>query len=92
MTNRIVIDPVTRIEGHAKITIDVDDAGRVADAHFHIVEFRGFEKLCEGRPIDEMPAFMARVCGLSGIPRDGLVKGGRPHPGGGHPAGGRSPA
>lgn len=64
MAKRIVIDPVTRIEGHAKITIDVDDAGKVADAHFHIVEFRGFEKLCEGRPIDEMPAFMARVCGI----------------------------
>ena len=64
MAQRIVIDPVTRIEGHAKITIDVDETGKVADAHFHIVEFRGFEKLCEGRPIDEMPAFMARVCGI----------------------------
>lgn len=64
MAKRILIDPVSRIEGHAKITIDVDDAGKVADAHFHIVEFRGFEKLCEGRPIHEMPSFMARVCGI----------------------------
>jgi NAD-reducing hydrogenase large subunit len=64
MTRRIVIDPVTRIEGHAKVSIDVDDQGQVSDARFHIVEFRGFEKLCEGRPIDEMPSFMARVCGI----------------------------
>lgn len=64
MSQRILIDPVTRIEGHAKISIDVDDAGKVADAHFHIIEFRGFEKFCEGRPIDEMPGLMARVCGI----------------------------
>lgn len=63
-TKRILIDPVTRIEGHAKITIDVDDAGKVTDAHFHIAEFRGFEKMCEGRPLEEMPGFMARVCGI----------------------------
>ena len=50
MAERIVIDPVTRIEGHAKITIYLDDAGQVADARFHVVEFRGFEKFCEGRP------------------------------------------
>ena len=64
MSKRILIDPVTRIEGHAKISIDVDDAGKVTDAHFHIIEFRGFEKICEGRPIDEMPGLMARVCGI----------------------------
>ncbi len=64
VAKRILIDPVTRIEGHAKISIDVDDAGKVTDARFHIVEFRGFEKICEGRPIDEMPGFMARVCGI----------------------------
>jgi NAD-reducing hydrogenase large subunit len=64
MAERIIIDPVTRIEGHAKITIDLDDAGQVADAHFHVAEFRGFEKFCEGRPLAEMPGITARVCGI----------------------------
>jgi NAD-reducing hydrogenase large subunit len=64
MSQRILIDPVTRIEGHAKITIDVDDAGQVIDARFHIVELRGFETICEGRPIEEMAGFMTRVCGI----------------------------
>ena len=50
MSQRIVIDPVTRIEGHAKISIFVDDFGQVSGAEFHVVEFRGFEKFCEGRP------------------------------------------
>lgn len=61
---RIVIDPVTRIEGHAKISIFVDDAGQVADARFHVVEFRGFEKFCQGRPFYEMPGLSARICGI----------------------------
>ena len=61
---QIVIDPVTRIEGHAKITIQLDDEGRVADAHFHVTQFRGFERLCQGRPMHEMPALMARICGI----------------------------
>ena len=64
MAQRIVIDPVTRIEGHARITIQLDEAGRVQDARFHITQFRGFEKLCEGRPFQEMPALMARICGI----------------------------
>ncbi len=64
MAQRIIIDPVTRIEGHAKITIELDDAGQVADAHFHVAEFRGFEKFCEGRPLAEMPGITARVCGI----------------------------
>lgn len=64
MTRQIVIDPVTRIEGHAKITIQLDDAGKVADAHFHVTQIRGFEKFCEGRPFYEMPALMARICGI----------------------------
>jgi NAD-reducing hydrogenase large subunit len=64
MAERIVIDPVTRIEGHAKITIYLDDAGQVADARFHVGEFRGFEKFCEGRPLAEMPGITARVCGI----------------------------
>lgn len=64
MSKRIVIDPVTRIEGHAKISIFVDDAGNVADAEFHVVEFRGFEKFCEGRPFGEMPGITPRICGI----------------------------
>jgi NAD-reducing hydrogenase large subunit len=64
MSKRIVIDPVTRIEGHAKISIFMDDAGHVADAEFHVVEFRGFEKFCEGRPYTEMPGITQRICGI----------------------------
>ncbi|HTX51939.1 MAG TPA: Ni/Fe hydrogenase subunit alpha [Candidatus Baltobacteraceae bacterium] len=64
MAERIVIDPVTRIEGHAKITIQLDDAGQVTDAKFHVTEFRGFERFCEGRPFYEMPGITARVCGI----------------------------
>lgn len=64
MTRRIVIEPVTRIEGHAKISIFLDDTGKVTDAQFHVVEFRGFEKFCEGRSFREMPAITARVCGI----------------------------
>jgi NAD-reducing hydrogenase large subunit len=64
MTRRIVIDPVSRIEGHAKITIQLDDDGHVAGAEFHVVEFRGFEKFCEGRPLAEMPGITARICGI----------------------------
>ena len=64
MANRIVIDPVTRIEGHAKISIYLDDQGEVTDARFHVTEFRGFEKFCEGRPFWEMPAITARICGI----------------------------
>ena len=60
----IVIDPVTRIEGHAKITLHLDEHGEVSDARFHVTQFRGFEKLCEGRPFTEMPSLMARICGI----------------------------
>ena len=64
MSRQIVIDPVTRIEGHAKISIQLDGEGNVSDARFHVVEFRGFEKFCEGRPVGEMPALTARICGI----------------------------
>lgn len=64
MAQLIKIDPVTRIEGHAKITIQLDDAGNVADARFHVTEFRGFEKFCEGRPFSEMPGITPRICGI----------------------------
>jgi len=60
----VVIDPVTRIEGHAKISIFLDEAGEVSDARFHVVEYRGFEKFCEGRPFTEMAGITARICGI----------------------------
>ncbi|HVM75367.1 MAG TPA: Ni/Fe hydrogenase subunit alpha [Candidatus Saccharimonadales bacterium] len=64
MGNTITIDPITRIEGHAKITLHLDDKGDVAAAQFHTTQFRGFEKLCEGRPFYEMPYLMERICGI----------------------------
>ena len=64
MTRTIVVDPVTRIEGHAKISIFLDEAGEVSDARFHVVEYRGFEKFCEGRPFTEMAGITARICGI----------------------------
>jgi NAD-reducing hydrogenase large subunit len=64
MSKTIVIDPVTRIEGHAKISIFLNDAGEVSDARFHVVEYRGFEKFCEGRPYTEMAGITARICGI----------------------------
>ena len=65
MTNKtITINPVTRIEGHAKITIHLGSNGEVDDARFHVVEFRGFEKFCEGRHFAEMPQITPRMCGI----------------------------
>jgi NAD-reducing hydrogenase large subunit len=64
MAKTVVIDPVTRIEGHAKISIFLNDAGAVDDARFHVVEYRGFEKFCEGRPFTEMAGITARICGI----------------------------
>ncbi|HEY9814662.1 MAG TPA: Ni/Fe hydrogenase subunit alpha [Candidatus Obscuribacterales bacterium] len=64
MSKTVVIDPVTRIEGHAKISIFLNDAGEVDDARFHVVEYRGFEKFCEGRPFTEMAGITARICGI----------------------------
>jgi NAD-reducing hydrogenase large subunit len=63
-TKTITINPVTRIEGHAKITIHLDSRDEVDDARFHVVEFRGFEKFCEGRHFTEMPQITPRVCGI----------------------------
>ena len=67
MTKQIVIDPVTRIEGHSKVTIQLDDNGSVADARFHVTQYRGFEKFIEGRPFYEMPGIMGRICGICTI-------------------------
>ena len=65
MTKRtITIEPITRIEGHARVTMQLDENGKVADANLHVTQLRGFEKLAEGRPFREMPALTARVCGI----------------------------
>jgi NAD-reducing hydrogenase large subunit len=64
MTQTITIDPVTRLEGHGKITIQLNGQGEVEDAHFHVTQVRGFEKFSEGRPFYEMPSLMARICGI----------------------------
>ncbi len=67
MSKTITIDPVTRIEGHSKITLYLNDEGEVNDARFHVTQFRGFEKFTEGRPFYEMPAITARICGICPI-------------------------
>lgn len=64
MAQTITIDPVTRVEGHAKITLHLNDAGAVEGAQFHVTQLRGFEKFCEGRPYQEMPAITSRTCGI----------------------------
>jgi len=64
---KITISPVTRIEGHAKIDIYLDEKGSVADTQFHVTQVRGFEKFVEGRPFYEMPSITARICGICPI-------------------------
>ena len=61
---RISIDPITRLEGHGKIDIFLDDQGEVANAYFQIPELRGFEKFCVGRPAEDMPNLTDRICGV----------------------------
>ena len=64
MGKKIIIDPVTRVEGHGKVTVLLDDNHRVEDAFFHIVEFRGFERFVQGRPYWEAPVLVQRLCGI----------------------------
>jgi len=61
---RIEINPVTRIEGHARISLNLGEDGKVEGARFHVEQFRGFEKIAVGRPFYEMPGLMARTCGI----------------------------
>ncbi len=61
---RITIDPITRLEGHGKIEIFLDDEGNVANAYLQIPELRGFEQFCVGRPAEEMPRITNRICGV----------------------------
>jgi len=64
MGKKIVIDPVTRVEGHGRVTLHLDDEGQVSEARFHIVEFRGFERFIQGHPYWEVPALVQRLCGI----------------------------
>lgn len=64
MTNRVVIDPITRLEGHGKIDIFLDDNGDVSKAFFQVPELRGFEKFCEGRLAEELPRITPKICGV----------------------------
>ena len=64
MSQTITIDPVTRLEGHGKITLKAGDDGAINEAFFTVTQVRGFEKFCEGRPFYEMPSLMARICGI----------------------------
>jgi F420-non-reducing hydrogenase large subunit len=60
----IRIAPATRLEGHAQISVFLDDNGEVEDTYFQVVELRGFEEFCKGRPIEEMPRITTRLCGV----------------------------
>ena len=64
MSKKLIIDPVTRIEGHGKVTVHLDDYDNVVDARLHVVEFRGFEKFVQGHPFWEAPMLMQRICGI----------------------------
>lgn len=64
MGKTLVIQPVSRIEGHAKVTIKLDDTGNVEDARVNVIELRGFEKFCVGKPVEEMPRITTRICGV----------------------------
>lgn len=64
MGKQIVIQPVSRIEGHAKVLIQLDDAGNVADTKVKVIELRGFEKFCIGRPVEELPRITTSICGV----------------------------
>jgi len=64
MSKRIEIDPITRLEGHGKISIFLDDSGKVENAYFQVPELRGFEEFCKGRAVEEMPRITPRICGV----------------------------
>ncbi len=64
MSKKIVIDPVTRVEGHGRVSIHLNEAGEVSDSFFHIVEFRGFERFIQGHPYWEVPVLVQRLCGI----------------------------
>ena len=61
---RVAIEPITRVEGHGKVTLLLDENDHVQQARLHIVEFRGFEKFIQGRPYWEVPVMVQRLCGI----------------------------
>lgn len=61
---KITINPISRLEGHGKVTIHLGVDGEVSDARFHITQFRGYERFCQGRPFEEMPIITQRICGI----------------------------
>ena len=63
-SRKIVVDPVTRVEGHGRVTVQLDEQGKVGNARFHIVEFRGFERFIQGHPYWEAPLLVQRLCGI----------------------------
>ena len=64
MSQKITIDPITRLEGHGKIEIFLDETGEVERAFFQVPELRGFEQFCVGRPAEELPRITPRICGV----------------------------
>lgn len=67
MKQKISIDPITRLEGHARVDLFLDEDGALSNAYLIIPELRGFEKFCEGRPVEEMPRITQRICGVCPI-------------------------
>ena len=63
-STKITINPLSRIEGHGKITIHLDENGDVCESRFHVTQFRGYERFCQGRPFEEMPVITQRICGI----------------------------
>ncbi|KZX11030.1 Ni/Fe hydrogenase subunit alpha [Methanobrevibacter curvatus] len=64
---KLTMEPVTRIEGHAKITVNLDEQGNVKETRLHVMEFRGFEKFMQGRPVEEAPRIVPRICGICDV-------------------------
>jgi F420-non-reducing hydrogenase large subunit len=70
LANKITINPLTRLEGHGKIEIFLDAKGNVSDAYWQVVELRGFERFCIGRPVEEMPRIVPNICGVCPTPHN----------------------
>lgn len=61
---RIAIDPITRLEGHGRIELFLNDEGELENVYFQVPELRGFERFCQGRPVEELPRIVPRICGV----------------------------
>ena len=64
MAKKITIDPITRLEGHGKVEIFLDDNGNATNAYLQVPELKGFEQFCIGRPVEELPRITPRICGV----------------------------